>query len=84
MSAIKYIAIFSNGTQYETNTKRPTSYAWRVEWKRPNGDIGDAGGFSATRENAEKAMNAWIARINKCPYSGGITFKEVAKANPGA
>lgn len=68
-----YIATFSNGTSYTTHTKRPTGFAWRVEFSGM-----DAGGFSATRENAEKAMNAWVARVKK--NGANITFKEVAKA----
>lgn len=75
-----YIAKFSNGSTYETKTKRPTAYAWRVEWNRKDGSVTDAGGFSATRENAEKAMNAWISRVNRGSDNSAITFKEVAKA----
>lgn len=72
-----YLAKFSNGTTYQTSTKRPTAFAWRVEFKRGEG-VDHTGGFSADAKNAEKAMSQSLARIEKWTTA---TFSEVAPAD---
>lgn len=70
-----FTAKFSNGTEYVANTKREFVAAWRVEWVKEDGSIDNAGGFSSSFVNAEKAMNAWVARM-----SSTAIFCEVTEA----
>lgn len=68
-------AAFSNGSFFETNSKRDYTHAWRVEWVKVDGSTDFAGGWSSSPEGAEKAMAAWCARMTTVP-----TFREVTGA----
>lgn len=62
----KFTASFANGKVVEKASSLPIGFAWLVEWTWEGlGQPVEMWGFSATRENAEKALAASMAKYSE-------------------